>query len=118
LIVRTVCELVGKRAARLSAAGVAAIVTKINRLDGCTVAVDGSLFELYPHFANRMRDALRELLGMSSENVVLEQGMVSLAKFFFFFFYFSSRLDLTMYPLVCLSHNILQPVTVQVKVLP
>ncbi|KAJ3416192.1 hexokinase A [Chytridiales sp. JEL 0842] len=74
LIVRTVCELVGKRAARLSAAGVAAIVTKINRLDGCTVAVDGSLFELYPHFANRMRDALRELLGMSSENVILEQA--------------------------------------------
>ncbi|KAJ3190613.1 glucokinase [Irineochytrium annulatum] len=74
LIVKGVCELVGKRAARLSAAGVAAIVTKINRLDGCVIAIDGSLFELYPHFANRMRDALREMLGMSAENIVLEQG--------------------------------------------
>ncbi|KAJ3329667.1 hexokinase A [Blyttiomyces sp. JEL0837] len=73
-IVRTVCELVGKRAARLSAAGIAAIVTKINRLDGCTVAIDGSLFELYPHFANRMRDALSEILGLSAENIVLEQA--------------------------------------------
>ncbi|KAJ3112047.1 Glycine--tRNA ligase 1, mitochondrial [Phlyctochytrium bullatum] len=73
-IVRGVCELVGRRSARLAAAGVAAIVTKINRLDGCTVAIDGSLFELYPHYANRMRDALREILGISAENIILEQG--------------------------------------------
>ncbi|KAI8837584.1 hypothetical protein BC829DRAFT_404965 [Chytridium lagenaria] len=74
LIVKGICELVGKRAARLSAAGIAAIVTKINRLDGCVIAIDGSLFELYPHFANRMRDALREMLGLSAENIVLEQA--------------------------------------------
>ncbi|KAJ1561747.1 hexokinase A [Cladochytrium tenue] len=74
VIVKGICELVGRRSARLSAAGIAAIVTKINRLDGCTVAVDGSLFELYPHFANRMRDALREILGLSAENIVLEQA--------------------------------------------
>jgi len=74
IIVKGICELVGRRAARLAAAGVAAIVTKINRLDGCTVAMDGSLFELYPHFANRMRDALREMLGLSAENIVLEQA--------------------------------------------
>jgi hexokinase len=49
-------------------------VTKINKLDGVTIAMDGSLYELYPHFANRMRDALREMLGLSAENVVLEQG--------------------------------------------
>ncbi|KAI9346763.1 hexokinase-domain-containing protein [Zopfochytrium polystomum] len=73
-IVRGICELVGRRAARLAAAGIAAIATKINRLDGCTVAVDGSLFELYPHFANRMRDALREILGLSAENILLEQA--------------------------------------------
>ncbi|KAJ3216777.1 hexokinase A [Dinochytrium kinnereticum] len=73
-LVRAVCELVGRRSARLAAAGIAAIVTKINRLDGCTVAIDGSLFELYPHYANRMRDALREILGISAENIVLEQA--------------------------------------------
>ena len=54
--------------------GLAAIISKTNRLDGCTVAIDGSLFELYPHYANRMRDALRDMLGLSAENIVLEQG--------------------------------------------
>lgn len=72
--VKHVCELVGIRAARLSAAGIAAIVTQMNRLDGCTVAIDGSVFEHYPHFGNRMRDALHELLGIMAENVVLEQA--------------------------------------------
>ncbi|KAJ3310157.1 glucokinase [Boothiomyces sp. JEL0838] len=73
-IVRHVCELVGTRAARLAAAGIAALVTKINRLDACTVAIDGSLYEHYPHFGNRMRDALRELLGITAENILLEQA--------------------------------------------
>ena len=73
-LVKKVCELVGTRSARLSAAGVAAIVTKINRHDACTVAIDGSLFEHYPHFGNRMRDALRDMLGITAENIVLEQA--------------------------------------------
>ncbi|KAI8997925.1 hypothetical protein BC832DRAFT_535257 [Gaertneriomyces semiglobifer] len=73
-MVKHVCELVGIRAARLSAAGIAAILTKTNRLSGCTVAVDGSVFEHYPHFSNRMGDALRELLGLVAEGVVLEQA--------------------------------------------
>ncbi len=74
-LVKRICELIGTRAARLSAAGIAAIVTKINRLDDCTVAVDGSLFLHYPHFANRMRDALRELVGITADNINLVQGM-------------------------------------------
>jgi hexokinase len=73
-IIKHVCELIGTRAARLSAAGIAALVTKINRLDACTVAIDGSVFEHYPHFGNRMRDALHELLGITAENIVLEQA--------------------------------------------
>ncbi|KAI9337557.1 hexokinase-domain-containing protein [Obelidium mucronatum] len=73
-LVKTLCELVGKRSARLSAAGIAAVVTKMNKLDGCTVGIDGSLFELYPHYSNRMRDALREILGISAEYIVLEQA--------------------------------------------
>jgi hexokinase len=73
-IVKHMCELVGTRAARLAAAGIAALVTKINRLDACTVAIDGSLYEHYPHFGNRMRDALRELLGITAENIILEQA--------------------------------------------
>ncbi|KAJ3347560.1 hexokinase A [Entophlyctis luteolus] len=73
-LVKTVCELVGMRSARLAATGVAAVVTKMNRLSGCTVGVDGSLFEYYPHYKNRMMDAMREILGISSENIVLEQA--------------------------------------------
>ena len=73
-IVKHICELIGTRAARLAAAGLAALVTKMNRLDACTVAIDGSLYEHYPHFGNRMRDALRELLGITAENIVLEQA--------------------------------------------
>ncbi|KAJ3208730.1 hexokinase A [Entophlyctis luteolus] len=73
-LTRAICEMVGKRSARLSAAGIAAIVTKMNKLDGCTVGIDGSLFELYPHFSNRMRDALHEILGFSADNIVLEQA--------------------------------------------
>eukprot|EP00999_Lentomonas_sp_LEN2_P001936 NODE_308_length_1672_cov_86.117799_g276_i0.p1 GENE.NODE_308_length_1672_cov_86.117799_g276_i0~~NODE_308_length_1672_cov_86.117799_g276_i0.p1 ORF type:complete len:493 (-),score=90.39 NODE_308_length_1672_cov_86.117799_g276_i0:53-1531(-) len=68
-IVKRVCELVGLRAARLTAIGIAAIVSKIGRLDGCTVAMDGSVYEHYPHFANRINDALVELFGISAENI-------------------------------------------------
>ncbi|KAJ3031473.1 UNVERIFIED_CONTAM: hexokinase A [Siphonaria sp. JEL0065] len=75
-LVKSVCEMIGLRSARLAAAGVAAVVTKINKLGapGCTVGIDGSLFELYPHYPNRMRDALREVLGISAENIVLEKA--------------------------------------------
>jgi hypothetical protein len=74
--------------------GLAAIISKTNKLDGCTVAIDGSLFELYPHYANRMRDALRDMLGLSAENVVLEQGtMISsqIYKLFNFYHNYSTR---------------------------
>lgn len=73
-IIKHVCQLVAIRSARLSAAGIAAIVTKINRLHDCTVVVDGSLFEGYPHFANRVRDTLYDILGASSENIILDQA--------------------------------------------
>jgi hexokinase len=73
-IVKHMCELVGTRAARLAAAGVAALVTKINKLDGCVVAIDGSLYEHYPHFGDRMRDAVREILGIKAGNIILEHA--------------------------------------------
>lgn len=52
----------------------AAIITKMNRLNDCTVAIDGSVFVNYPHYANRMKDALREVVGIAAENIVLAQG--------------------------------------------
>lgn len=73
-LIKHICHLIGTRAARMAAVGVAAVVTKIRRLDGCTIAIDGSLFEFYPHFASRMRDALRELVGFAADHIILEQA--------------------------------------------
>ena len=52
-VVRRVCEAVSTRAARLTAAGIVALVKKINKIDGCTVAVDGGLYKRHPNFADR-----------------------------------------------------------------
>lgn len=70
-IVKRVCALVGIRAARLAACAIAALVIKINKLSGCTVAVDGTLYEFYPHFRSHIRDALSELLGISADKISL-----------------------------------------------
>lgn len=51
--VRQVCTAVSTRAARLAASGIVALVKKINKLDGCSVAVDGSLYKLHPKFPER-----------------------------------------------------------------
>ena len=51
--VRKVCAAVSTRAARLAAAGIVTVVTKINKLDSCTVAVDGSLYKKHPKFPTR-----------------------------------------------------------------
>jgi len=73
-IVRRIVELVGIRAARLSACCIAGLVTQMKKLDGCTVAIDGSVYEHYPHFGNRIQDALHELLGIFAENITLALG--------------------------------------------
>lgn len=58
---RRLAELIGTRAARLSACGVAAICTKKN-ISHCHVGADGSVFNKYPHFKARGARALREML--------------------------------------------------------
>lgn len=57
---RRLAELIGTRAARLSACGVAAICTKKN-IKSCHVGADGSVFNKYPHFKARGAVALREI---------------------------------------------------------
>jgi len=49
---RALAKLIGRRAARLSACGIAAIVGKMGYLDeGCSVGADGSLYNVsIPHF--------------------------------------------------------------------
>lgn len=58
---RRLAELIGTRAARLSACGVAAICKKKN-MESCHVGADGSVFNKYPHFKARGAQALREIL--------------------------------------------------------
>jgi hexokinase len=61
---RRLAELIGTRAARLSACGVAAICKKKN-IRSCHVGADGSVFQKYPHFKARGAVALREILDWS-----------------------------------------------------
>lgn len=51
--VKRICAAVSTRAARLAAAGIVSLVKKIGKLDGCSVAVDGSLYKKHPHFATK-----------------------------------------------------------------
>ena len=60
-LIRRLAELIGTRADRLSACGVAAIAKKKN-YETCHVGADGSVFNKYPHFKARGAAALREIL--------------------------------------------------------
>ncbi|KAG2228655.1 hypothetical protein INT48_003161 [Thamnidium elegans] len=61
--IKKICELVGKRAARLAAASIAAIVEHTGVAEkGCDIGIDGSLYEFYPSFEARMYEALEEML--------------------------------------------------------
>ncbi|KAI9321414.1 hypothetical protein BX666DRAFT_975096 [Dichotomocladium elegans] len=70
--VKRIIELVGRRAARLSACGLAAVLKLCNLLEtGCTIAIDGSLYEHYPGFEMTMMEALTELYGPAIESKVI-----------------------------------------------
>ncbi|ELR07967.1 hypothetical protein GMDG_02826 [Pseudogymnoascus destructans 20631-21] len=76
--IKTIAYAIGRRAARLSAVAVGAIVVQSGRLDTSSgaagaevweddivdVGVDGSLVEFYPAFEEHMRAALRKVDGM------------------------------------------------------
>ena len=64
--VRLIAAAVGKRAARLSAVAIAAVVISTGSLtkskdDPVDIGVDGSLVEFYPNFEDYIREALREV---------------------------------------------------------
>lgn len=60
-LIRKLAELIGTRAARLSACGVAAICKK-KGWKTAHVGADGTVFTHYPHFKVRGAQALREIL--------------------------------------------------------
>ncbi|CAI6335475.1 unnamed protein product [Periconia digitata] len=65
-LIRRLAELIGIRAARLSACGVAAICKK-KGWTTCHVGADGSVFNKYPHFKVRGAQALKEILDWPEE---------------------------------------------------
>lgn len=65
-LIRRLAELIGTRAARLSACGVAGICKK-KGYTSCHVGADGSVFNKYPHFQERQAQALREIFGWGAD---------------------------------------------------
>jgi len=68
-----VCDMVSERAARLSAAAIVAVVSKIRKLNDCTVAVDGGVFEHYPGFRDIIEATILELEPTSHISLVLSK---------------------------------------------
>ncbi|KAI1436774.1 hexokinase [Xylaria sp. CBS 124048] len=76
-LIRRSAELIGTRAARLSACGVAAICSK-KGLQPCHVGADGSVFNKYPHFKARGAQALREILDWPAKSKPDEEDPVEI----------------------------------------
>ncbi|PPQ76228.1 hypothetical protein CVT26_008579 [Gymnopilus dilepis] len=68
---RALAKLIGKRAARLSACGIASIVSKMGYLDeGCSVGAEGSLYNKYPGFADKIHEGLVDIFGEKGRNII------------------------------------------------
>lgn len=73
LLVKKICKLVSQRAASLSAAALAAVITRIDpALCGKhIVAVDGTVYKKYPGFSRNMKFVLGRIFGKKSHNIKL-----------------------------------------------
>lgn len=78
--VKLIASAIGKRAARLAAVAIAAVVLQTDALKHETVdvGVDGSLVEFYPNFEDYIREALREIEGIGKEGE--QKIMIGIAK--------------------------------------
>jgi len=76
-LIRRLAELIGTRAARLSACGVAAICKKKD-YKSCHVGADGSVFNKYPHFKARGAVALREILDWPDKKSAKESDLIEI----------------------------------------
>ena len=70
-LVKKACDIISTRAARVSATALAAVVTRMDPAlsSAHTAAIDGSVFEKYPRFSAKMKDALRELFGRKADRI-------------------------------------------------
>jgi len=71
---KKVCDLVSTRAATVSAAAIAAVITWMDPdlASQHTVAVDGALFEKYPGFGDKMKAVLVDLLHENASQIKME----------------------------------------------
>ena len=74
IAVRRVSEIVGTRGARLSACAIAAVVKQVGVKPGTETrfGVDGSVVAYYPGFEDRLRLALKELLGEQEKDIKID----------------------------------------------
>ena len=66
LLFREACVAISTRAARLSATGIVALLEQAGSVDAPrqkTIAVDGSVFECYPFFKERVERGIIDLVG-------------------------------------------------------
>lgn len=64
-VVKEICIAVGRRAARLSACGIAGVLAHTGELEtGADIAIDGSVYEFFPNFEAYMIETLQELFGV------------------------------------------------------
>ena len=70
---REICNIVSTRAARISAAAIIAVVTKMDPLllKKHTVAVDGTVYEKYSGFSKKIKTVLNGYLNKKAQNIVL-----------------------------------------------
>lgn len=61
--VRYICECVSRRAGFMAAAGITALLKRMDYKD-VVVAIDGSVFRYHPHFANIMKSRIGQLMGI------------------------------------------------------
>lgn len=63
-LLREACVCVSTRAARLSAVGVVSLLEQMGHASGeCTIAIDGTVFECYPFFKERMEHGIELMIG-------------------------------------------------------
>ena len=76
--VKALVHAIGKRAARLSAVALGAVVLESGKLDTddvVDIGVDGSLVEFYPGFDTYIREALREIEGIGERESKIRIGI-------------------------------------------
>ncbi len=70
-LIKRICQLISNRGARISAAVLAAVITRIDPYlsQKHTIAIDGSLYEKHPGFSMNMRAALRQVFAKKASRV-------------------------------------------------